>query len=103
MCWSANYNKKARKGQQVELKKRQISIYEFDISSSDLPILPFRVRCSKGTYIRSLAYEFGLGLKSGAYLYSLRRTKIGDHSVDHAWQLDKLIEQINQLPDPTTD
>ncbi len=90
--------KKARKGQDIKLKKRTISIYDFEINTDPFPLLSFRVSCSKGTYIRSLAHEFGMALKSGAYLYSLRRTRIGDFSVENAWQLDNLIQQINSNP-----
>lgn len=90
--------KKARKGQDIKLKKRTISIYDFEINTDPFPLLSFRVSCSKGTYIRSLAHEFGMALKSGAYLYSLRRTRIGDFSVENAWQLDKLIQHINTNP-----
>ena len=88
--------KKARKGQEVQLKKREVTIYDFDILAHQLPTLPFKVRCSKGTYIRSLAHEYGQELGAGAYLHSLRRTMIGDFSVNDAWQLDDLIQQINQ-------
>lgn len=74
----------ARSGEEVEIQSRKISIYEFEITRIALPEIDFRVVCSKGTYIRSLAYDFGKALNSGAYLSSLRRTKIGEFSVENA-------------------
>lgn len=74
----------ARAGEEVEIQSRKISIYEFEITRIALPEIDFRVVCSKGTYIRSLAYDFGKALNSGAYLSSLRRTKIGEFSVENA-------------------
>jgi len=74
----------AREGKEVEIKSRKIEITEFEITRIELPEVDFRVVCSKGTYIRSLAYDFGKSLGSGAYLSALRRTKIGDFNVDNA-------------------
>ncbi|RIV70691.1 tRNA pseudouridine(55) synthase TruB [Flagellimonas aequoris] len=74
----------ARKGEQVEVQARKIEILEFEITRIDLPEVDFRVVCSKGTYIRSLAHDFGKALGSGAYLSALRRTKIGDYNVNNA-------------------
>lgn len=74
----------ARAGKEVEVQPRRISIYEFRISKIEMPFVEFKVHCGKGTYIRSLAYDFGKALNSGAYLTELRRTKIGDFSVDDA-------------------
>jgi len=74
----------ARKGEEIEIQSRKIEISEFEITRIELPEVDFRVVCSKGTYIRSLAYDFGKALKSGAHLTALRRTKIGDFSVDNA-------------------
>lgn len=74
----------AREGESVEIKPRTIEILDFEITRIDLPEIEFRVVCSKGTYIRSLAYDFGKALASGAHLSSLRRTKIGDYYVDKA-------------------
>jgi tRNA pseudouridine55 synthase len=74
----------ARKGETTEIAARLVTIYEFEFTKIDLPILEFRVKCSKGTYIRSLAYDFGKALNSGAHLSVLRRTKIGDYSVEEA-------------------
>ena len=74
----------ARKGQEVEVEARKIEVLEFEITRIDLPEVDFRVVCSKGTYIRSLAHDFGKALGSGAYLSALRRTKIGDYNVNNA-------------------
>ena len=74
----------ARAGEEVEIQSRKTTIYEFEITRIQLPEIDFRVKCSKGTYIRSLAYDFGLALKSGGHLTALRRTKIGDYSVENA-------------------
>jgi len=71
----------ARKGETVEIPTRKVRIDEFEITKIDLPNINFRVVCSKGTYIRSLAYDFGKALDSGAHLSALRRTKIGDFNV----------------------
>ncbi|MFY8069783.1 MAG: tRNA pseudouridine(55) synthase TruB [Flavobacterium sp.] len=74
----------ARAGEVVEIQSRKTTIYEFEITRIQLPEVDFRVQCSKGTYIRSLAYDFGLALQSGGHLSALRRTKIGDYSVENA-------------------
>ncbi len=74
----------AREGKTVDIKSRQIEIFEFEITKIQLPDVHFRVSCSKGTYIRSLAHDFGKALNSGGHLSSLRRTKIGDYNVDNA-------------------
>lgn len=74
----------ARAGEEVEIAFRKTTIYEFEITRIALPEIDFRVQCSKGTYIRSLAFDFGNALNSGAYLSALRRTKIGDYSVENA-------------------
>ncbi|WP_313806354.1 tRNA pseudouridine(55) synthase TruB [Flavobacterium sp.] len=74
----------ARAGEEVEIKSRKIEILEFELTRIELPEIDFRVVCSKGTYIRSLAYDFGLAVNSGAHLTALRRTKIGEFSVDNS-------------------
>ncbi len=76
--------KLARVGEEIELKARPIEILEFDITACELPLVNFRIVCTKGTYIRSIARDFGLALNSGAYLDALCRTKIGDFSIEHA-------------------
>lgn len=87
----------ARKGEEVKLKSRQVIISEFEFTKVDLPTIEFRVVCSKGTYIRSLANDFGEALGVGAYLSSLRRTRIGEFSVEKAYQLDNLIDFLKEL------
>ena len=79
----------ARAGQEVKVKARKINIEEFEITSIDLPKINFRVVVSKGTYIRSLAFDFGKQLNSGGYLSALRRTKIGEFDVDNAISPDE--------------
>lgn len=74
----------ARSGEEVEVKSRKVEIKEFEITSIRLPQVDFKVVCSKGTYIRSLAHDFGKAVGSGAHLSSLRRTKIGNYNVDDA-------------------
>ncbi len=74
----------ARAGEVVEIEFRKTTIHEFEITRIALPEIDFRVVCSKGTYIRSLAFDFGKALNSGAHLTSLRRTKIGDYSIENA-------------------
>lgn len=83
--------KKARRGEKVEVKSRRVSIYAFDLTRTELPEVDFQVHCSKGTYIRSLAYDLGRAVGSGAHLTALRRTTIGNFSIENAWVLDKLI------------
>jgi tRNA pseudouridine55 synthase len=73
----------ARAGEEVEIASRKTTIYEFEITRIASPEVDFRVQCSKGTYIRSLAFDFGKALQSGGYLSALRRTKIGDYSVEN--------------------
>lgn len=74
----------ARAGEEVEIQSRKTTIHEFEITRIQLPEVDFRVTCSKGTYIRSLAFDFGLALQSGGHLSVLRRTKIGNYSVENA-------------------
>jgi len=90
--------KKARKGERVEIDPRTVHIGQFDLTRVELPEIDFKVQCSKGTYIRSLAHDFGKALRSGAYLKALRRTKVGDFSIEDAWNLDELIEYIEEIP-----
>lgn len=87
----------AREGKEVEIQKRKVVISTFEITKIDLPLVEFRVVCSKGTYIRTLAYDLGLSLKSGAHLSVLRRTKIGVYNVNKA--LDPVIFAENLLGD----
>ncbi len=84
----------ARKGETTEIKSREITIPTFEITNIDGNNVDFRVVCSKGTYIRSLAYDFGVALNSGAHLSALRRTKIGDFHVDNALSVEAFIETL---------
>lgn len=74
----------ARSGEEVEIPFRTVTISEFEITNTELPTIDFRVVCSKGTYIRSLANDFGKVLNNGAHLSALRRTRIGEFSVENA-------------------
>ena len=78
----------ARAGVAVEIASRKTVIHEFEITRIAMPEIDFRVVCSKGTYIRSLAYDFGLALQSGAHLTVLRRTKIGNYDVKNAVEVE---------------
>ena len=89
----------AREGRNVEIPGRLIEIYEFEILSVKMPEVDFRVRCSKGTYIRSLAHDFGHKLGCGAYLSVLRRTKIGPYNVNNALKPDEFKEWLAELPE----
>lgn len=84
----------ARAGEEVEIPKRKVTISEFEITKIELPNIEFRVSCSKGTYIRSLAHDFGKALNNGAHLSSLRRTKIGDFSVSDAISITQFEESL---------
>lgn len=82
--------KLARRGVEVELKKRPINIMKFNITSIEMPSVHFDIVCSKGTYIRSIAYDFGKALNSGGYLTALVRDEIGDYLLSDAWNLEEL-------------
>lgn len=84
----------ARSGQEVEIPSRKIHIAAFEITSIDLPKVAFRVVCSKGTYIRSLAHDFGKALHNGAHLSALRRTRIGEFSVADAISISEFESAI---------
>ncbi len=86
----------ARAGEEVELKKALINIYDMELVEYDLPRIKIRVECSKGTYIRSLAFEIGEALNSGAYLSSLRRTRSGSFVVSEAHTLDNFMEKLRE-------
>ncbi len=88
--------KKARKGEQVEIMPRRVHIDTFEIKRVELPEVDFKVDCSKGTYIRSLAYDMGLALDSGAYLSALKRTRIGPYKLKDAWKLKDLLGYIQE-------
>ena len=84
----------ARAGESVDIKSRKITINAFEITRIALPEVDFRVVCSKGTYIRSLAYDFGKALHSGGHLSALQRTRIGDFNVKEALTIEKFIENL---------
>ncbi len=84
----------ARQGLNTKLQARPVDIKTFAITEINLPEVSFRVTCSKGTYIRALARDFGEHLGTGAYLSALRRTHIGDFSVEQAWKMDQLTDAI---------
>jgi tRNA pseudouridine55 synthase len=74
----------AREGSKIEIPSRAVTIKEFEITKIELPCIEFRIVCGKGTYIRSLAHDFGRSLNNGAHLSGLRRTKIGEFRVEDA-------------------
>jgi len=84
----------ARKGEEVVIKPRSIHIKELEILSIDLPFITFKVACSKGTYIRSLAYDIGKALNSGAWLCKLERTKIGKYNIENAIDIKDFEEMM---------
>jgi tRNA pseudouridine55 synthase len=87
---------KARRGEEVELRLRSVTISEFEITRIELPEIDFRVVCSKGTYIRSLVHDFGRALNNGAYLSKLRRTRSGNYKVADAWEVMELVGVIRE-------
>jgi tRNA pseudouridine55 synthase len=88
---------KARRGEDVELRLRNVTITEFEITDITLPEISFRVACSKGTYIRSLVNDFGKTLNNGAYLSKLRRTRSGEYKIEDAWEVMELVNTIREL------
>ena len=93
----------ARSDEEIELKARDIHIDDFKVNMDRFPELDFEVTCSKGTYIRSLANDFGKALNNGACLKTLRRTRIGDFHVEDAWQLEDLKQAIIESGDAYKD
>lgn len=87
----------ARAGEEVAVRQALITIYELEIVEYDLPRVRIRVRCSKGTYIRSLAHEIGQALHSGAHLTSLRRTRSGGFTLEKSYELDEFLENLQNL------
>ncbi len=86
----------ARAGEEIELKKAKITIYDMELVEYDMPRIKIRVRCSKGTYIRSLAFEIGEALQSGAYLSSLRRTRSGGYRVEEGHSLEEFMKKLRE-------
>jgi tRNA pseudouridine55 synthase len=85
----------ARKGEDVDIKSNTVCIKEFEIVRIELPKVFFRIRCTKGTYIRSIAIDFGEALNSGAHLSSLCRTKIGDYKLEDSYEVGDFINLLN--------
>jgi tRNA pseudouridine55 synthase len=85
--------KKARKGHDIKLEPKEIFIHEFEIIKIELPLIHFRIVCSKGTYIRALANDFGKALNCGAYLASLSRTRIGEFKLENAMTVEEFVEK----------
>ncbi|WP_337041086.1 tRNA pseudouridine(55) synthase TruB [Emticicia sp. 17c] len=87
----------ARKGQEIAIRPRQVEIKTFEVDTTHFPEIAFRIVCSKGTYIRSMVRDFGQLLQSGAYMSSLRRTRIGDFKIENALTLDQFLENIRNF------
>ena len=86
---------KARRGESIEIEARKVSVHAFDITEIEMPKVSFEIKCSKGTYIRSIAYDFGLALNSGAHLSKLCRTAIGDYQLADALDVSNFEKQLN--------
>jgi tRNA pseudouridine55 synthase len=87
--------KKARRGESVEIEARKVSVYSFIITAIEMPKISFEITCSKGTYIRSIAHDFGAALGSGAYLSQLCRTAIGNYKLQDALNIISFEKQLN--------
>jgi tRNA pseudouridine55 synthase len=91
----------ARQGKEVKIEPRKIIIKDFEITNIKMPVVSFRVVCSTGTYIRSLANDFGTALGCGAYLSSLCRTRIGDSKLEDAKSMKECEEEIRKIKTQT--
>ena len=89
--------KLVRKNKKVEIESRKVTIHSFKITKINMPEVSFKISCSKGTYIRSIANDFGKALNSGAHLSELCRTKIGEYDLKQATNIKELEEKINLL------
>ena len=87
---------KARRGEKINIKKRKITIYNFKLTKILLPKIHFIIECSKGTYIRSIAHDFGKSLNNGAHLSKLVRTKIGEFDLKDAKSIIEFENELNQ-------
>jgi len=87
--------KKARRGEIIEIDPRKVSIYSFEITAIAMPKISFEIMCSKGTYIRSIAHDFGAALDSGAHLSKLCRTTIGNYKLQDALNIISFEKQLN--------
>lgn len=86
--------KRARRGETIEIKARPVTVHQFGLTNFTGTSVDFAIRCSKGTYIRSLAHDLGQAVGSGGYLTALRRTAVGPYALDDAWDLDELLLAI---------
>ncbi len=86
----------AREGKSTEISARKITVFEFYLTQISLPDIDFQVRCSKGTYIRSLAHDFGAALQSGSHLIALERIAIGDYRLEHAMSIEDFRTKLIQ-------
>ncbi|MDG1385912.1 MAG: tRNA pseudouridine(55) synthase, partial [Flavobacteriaceae bacterium] len=86
----------AREGIEVEIPARKVNIHSFELTQKAIPKVDFKVICSKGTYIRSLANDYGKALNSGAHLSALRRTRIGEFNIEHAISIEDFEKQIKK-------
>ncbi len=93
--------KNARKGIKVAIKSREVTVSNFEITDINLPEVEFKINCSKGTYIRSLANDLGAALGVGAYLSELKRTKIGDFGIEDAFELAEFIKHLQPKMEST--
>ena len=87
--------KRARRGEVIEIKARPVTVHEFTLTNFTGESVDFSIRCSKGTYIRSLAHDLGQAVGSGGYLTALRRTSVGPYTIESAWELDELLQVIH--------
>ena len=86
----------ARDNEEVKIKEKNINIYEFKITEYNLPNISFKISCTKGTYIRSIARDFGEKLGCGAVLSKLRRTEIGNYDVEDAFKVNDLADKLKK-------
>ena len=86
----------ARAGENPEITPRTVIVHEFKITKINLPKVDFLVRCSKGTYIRSLVYDFGKSLSNGAHLTSLKRTRVGNYKIENAFSMESVINPASE-------
>lgn len=91
--------KSARRGIEVKSRLRNVMVHNFEITKIELPLVHFRIVCSKGTYIRSLAHDLGIALGAGGYLASLERSRIGEFKLEDAWQPEVLTDAIYKARD----
>ncbi|MGB5982675.1 MAG: tRNA pseudouridine(55) synthase TruB [Nonlabens sp.] len=91
----------ARAGETTEIKARTVTIHNFELTKIDLPDIDFKVSCSKGTYIRSLAHDFGKAVNSGGHLSALRRTAIGNYRVENAMSIEEFEIMLCSSYNPT--